>query len=203
MTTTITHANGGTMTDLQVFEHEMQVGTSFHNADYVLMWHYTFGMLHALAGPVNSLCDLGAGVGVWPTVAKNAGVSRVTAYDLNPFHREYFRQHGNPAVRYILDDFLMGIEGAYDVVSSIEVFEHIPDERLLPFVAMLAGHCRWFLFSSCPMPDPDFDTRWGHINIKPTAEWKAIFESNGFQLHATMGLPTTWTMLFKSTRYEK
>jgi len=97
----------------------------------------------------------------------------------------------------------------YNFITSIEVFEHIEDIKLLPFIATLANHCEYFLFSSTPHKDmPEFDEQWGHVNIKPTDEWIRLFELNGFELlkEETKYLqenciPTTWTLIFKSLKH--
>lgn len=97
-------------------------------------------------------------------------------------------------------------DSKYDFISSIEVFEHIEDAKLLPFIKELPFHCEYFLFSSTPNKDtPEFDEQWGHVNIKPTDEWVKLFEANGFELlkEETKYLqdnciPTTWTLMFKS-----
>jgi 2-polyprenyl-3-methyl-5-hydroxy-6-metoxy-1,4-benzoquinol methylase len=197
-----TNSNGGTMTDDQVLQWELQAGIGFHNHEFTTMWHTTFGVLRQYTGEIRSLCDLGTGTGVWPTVAKNSGVKHVTAYDRNKHHADYHAQHGNPKVRYIVDDFTTALPSmkkwrVYDVMSSIEVFEHIPDEELMPLIERLSQHCNWFLFSSTPHRAPT-DEAWGHINIKPTEEWQRIFEANGFKFIVDLRTPTPWTMLFKS-----
>ncbi len=204
---TLTNSNGGTMPDDQVLQWELQHGIGFHNHEFVTMWHTTFGVLRQYTGEISSLCDLGAGTGVWPTVAKNSGVRHVDAYDRNQHHADYHAKHGNSKVKYIVEDFTTAFEGlknwrVYDVMSSIEVFEHIPDEALAPLIARLSRHCRWFLFSSTPHRAP-MDTEWGHINIKPTEEWQRIFEANGFQFVIDLRTPTPWAMLFKSLHHEK
>lgn len=97
----------------------------------------------------------------------------------------------------------------YDFITSIEVFEHIEDIRLLPFIAKLHTYCEYFLFSSTPHKDtPEFDEQWGHINIKPTNEWIRIFTEAGFKLMEDETkylqencIPTTWTLMFKSLKH--
>jgi len=195
------NANGGTMPDDEVLQWELKNGIGFHNYEFTLMWHNTFGFLSAAIGDFSSLCDLGAGTGVWPTVCKNMGVNRVVAYDQNPFHRDYHLQHGNNEVEYILEDFTRGIVGRFDIISSIEVFEHIPEKKLSRFVGSLARHCKWFLFSSTPHRAPT-DEAWGHINIKSREDWQRYFEANGFQFAFDFPTPTPWTQVYKSLAYD-
>jgi cyclopropane fatty-acyl-phospholipid synthase-like methyltransferase len=99
-------------------------------------------------------------------------------------------------------------DSLYDMITSIEVFEHIPDEKLMPFIKELPHHCEYFLFSSTPYPNtPEFDEQWGHCNLKQTDEWIRIFTEAGFELlkEETKYLqkneiPTKWTLMFKSIK---
>lgn len=195
----MSNANGGTMPDDRVLSWELENGIGWHNPQFVAMWHSTHARLTAHVGQFQSLCDLGAGTGIWASVAKTCGTPTVVAIDRNPHHREYHKQHGNPDVEYHLFDFVQhGVGDAhFDVISSIEVFEHIPDDVLAPFADTLAHHCTWFLFSSTPHHAPT-DELWGHVNIKSMEDWQRFFEARGFRFVCNMDHPTPWAMLFKS-----
>lgn len=192
------NANGGTMNDHDVLQWELQNGIGFHNPEFLKIWESAFLNLHSYIGDFESLCDLGAGTGVWPSLCADKGVGRVVAYDRNPYHKAYYAEHGNQKVKYILDDFTEGIKGKYDVVSSIEVFEHITDTAILPFLETVAKQCRWFLFSSTPHTAGS-DDDWGHVNIKSSEAWQILFEAYGFKFRKDLRAPTAWTMLFEST----
>lgn len=105
------------------------------------------------------------------------------------------------------DDMTNGIH-EYDIVSCIEVLEHIEDNKLHYITDNLASYCKYFIFSSTPHHDtPEFDEQWGHVNIKQVDEWIQIFESNGFKLLKEETeylqkncIPTTWTLMFKSLK---
>lgn len=107
------------------------------------------------------------------------------------------------------DDFTKMELTPFVFVTSIEVFEHIEDDNLLPFIAKLSTYCEYFIFSSTPHKDtPEFDEQWGHVNIKPTDEWIRIFTEAGFELLKEETeylqkncIPTTWVLMFKSLKH--
>lgn len=108
-----------------------------------------------------------------------------------------------------LEDFTDIEYSLFDFITSIEVFEHISDEKILPFIEYLPTFCKYFLFSSTPYPNtPEFDEQWGHINLKPTEKWVEIYENAGFKIMPLETnylqknvIPTEWTLMFKSLKY--
>lgn len=85
------------------------------------------------------------------------------------------------------------IEGRYDLVSCIEVLEHMaPDEadQAIDRMCAVSDHV---LFSSGP---GDF-TEPTHINVRPTAEWVTAFAERGFFRRTDVNLDflTTWAVL--------
>lgn len=191
-----TNANGGTMDDRTVLEWEIQNGIGFHNEKYLKLFDDAFFQLERRLEKIETFCDLGAGTGVFAAFAAWGGAA-VTAIDANPCHKEYFEQNGPKSVKYLTQDFTKKFSGHFDVIASIEVFEHIPDADLLPFVAKLAKHCKWFVFSSTPHRAPT-DEAWGHVNVKSTEDWQRLFEANQFKFVENLRTPTQWTLLFKS-----
>jgi hypothetical protein len=68
------------------------------------------------------------------------------------------------------------IEGHYDLVTCIEVLEHIPQEAALRAIAAISAATNRVLFSSSPV---DFDEPT-HCTIRPTAYWLARWAEAGF-----------------------
>lgn len=153
--------------------------------------------------------DLGGGNSPLTKILQDNGIE-ADLFEKNPYSCNLQKIYG---VNFVVQvDFIeklnewCKVSFPYDSITAIEVFEHIEDEKLLPFVSELANSCKYFIFSSTPNKDtPEFDEQWGHINIKSTNEWVRIFESNDFELlkEETKYLqknciPTTWTLMFKS-----
>lgn len=68
------------------------------------------------------------------------------------------------------------IEGAYDLVTSIEVLEHMPEGEALEAIASMARASDRILFSSSP-DDHDEPT---HCNVRPIRYWLDRFAAAGF-----------------------
>ncbi|MBY0337375.1 MAG: methyltransferase domain-containing protein [Acetobacteraceae bacterium] len=66
--------------------------------------------------------------------------------------------------------------GPYDLVTCIEVLEHMPEEESLRAIAAMASAAPRILFSSSPI---DFDEPT-HINVKPPRWWLERFAEAGF-----------------------
>lgn len=71
------------------------------------------------------------------------------------------------------------IEQDYDLITCIEVLEHLPEEDAIKAVKNFCLHSRSILFSStADYLHPD-DT---HINLHPQEYWIELFRRNGFDL---------------------
>ena len=181
---------GGNWSDIQCFDWEMRNGIHLDNPSFVNLYKETTELITSKI-EFSSFTDLGGGVGAYCQQMKKAG-KQVTYYDLNPHHFEYAHER-NVADSYHLGDFTtMVIKG--DLVSCIEVAEHITDEKLIPFFSRL--ECNYLHFSSTPFYTK-FDEDWGHINIKPKAHWIEFFSKFGYTLHKEIEKPTKWSLLLK------
>lgn len=147
-----------------------------------------------------SAVDIGCGSGALLEAFMRKGIPAY-GIDSNEVNKAYFDQR-NPdeAYRFILDYAQNAIiDQKVDIVTCIEVFEHIPDEFNEQILNLWKERCDYFLFSSTPYTDtPEFDKQWGHINVKPTDHWIKFFEKNGFILLQKLDYPSPWTLLFKS-----
>jgi len=152
--------------------------------------------------------DLGAGNSPLTKILQDSEVQAVLI-EQNKYSIELQKEIGVFSKNIFNDDFTSMELVPFDIVTSIEVFEHIPDKQLLSFIAYLPLFCQFFLFSSTPHKDtPEFDEQWGHINLKSTDEWIRIFTEAGFELLKEETeylqkncIPTTWTLMFKSLKH--
>lgn len=165
-------------------------------AQYIINFH---------AGYVDTHLDLGAGNSPLTKILQDNGV-RAQLMEDNKYSIELQKELGVKETFWCDFTKIDFADSKYDFITSIEVFEHISDENLLPFINKLANHCEYFLFSSTPHKDtPEFDEQWGHVNIKSEFEWITLFERNGFtwlnketEYLQQNCIPTTWTLMFKS-----
>jgi predicted TPR repeat methyltransferase len=198
-------------TDKQFFDWEIEHGLytggsnkGFYEvhkklAEFILQFH---------AGYINSHLDLGAGNSPITKILQDNGI-KAEMVEQNKYSIELQIKNGVKIDNIFNEDFTQMEFYPFNFITSIEVFEHVEDEKLLPFIQKLSNHCEYFLFSSTPNKDtPEFDEQWGHVNIKSTDEWVRIFTESGFELmkeeteHLQKNcIPTTWTLMFKSLKH--
>jgi SAM-dependent methyltransferase len=108
-------------------------------------------------------------------------ISRFANSDVRPDLRQYC------AVGSIADP----IEGRYDLITCIEVLEHMPEADAIQAIAAMACVTDRILFSSSPS---DFNEPT-HINVRPAIYWLRLFAAQGFApdmgYDATFILPHT------------
>lgn len=69
------------------------------------------------------------------------------------------------------------IEGSYDLVTCIEILEHLPESDAIPAIDALTAASDQILFSSSP---DDFDEPT-HVNVKPAIYWSRLFAQRSFR----------------------
>lgn len=74
-----------------------------------------------------------------------------------------------------IDDSVM-YDGQYDLITCIEVLEHVTAEMADRAIKLMCQHTTQIIFSSSPS---DFDEPT-HINVQPPAYWDNIFAKYGF-----------------------
>ena len=189
------NAFNGTMNDEQCFNHELSLGVDLDNDSYVNLFQQTAKEIVSITG-AKTFLDCGGGMGAYTKAMLEQGLD-CTYVDLSKLHGEYvtrkITRNDNTTLQVFIKDFTTTKWKTFDLVASIEVMEHIEDDKLISFLTNLK--CKYFHFSSTP-DKTDFDEAWGHINIKSEEEWIALFEQCGFKLDRNMSLPTSWSLLF-------
>ncbi len=86
-------------------------------------------------------------------------------------------------------------ERHYDLITCIEVVEHMPQDEAVRAIANLCNHSDDILFSSSPN---DF-TEATHINVQPAEYWAEAFARQGFLRDLTFDASfiTPWAMRFQ------
>jgi 2-polyprenyl-3-methyl-5-hydroxy-6-metoxy-1,4-benzoquinol methylase len=183
-------------THKEFFEFEISQGTTPENPAYYNL-HSATSDLVAEFHP-SKVLEIGPGMGVIIECLNKKGIE-AEGIDSNPFHQEYFNKR-NPHLisKYHLLDKDLKID-MYDFIVCIEVFEHLTDSVIKKYLSRF--HAETVLFSSTPHAStPEFDEKWGHINIKTEAQWLRIFQEYGYDIHSKPHLPTEWTLILKKKK---
>ena len=124
-----------------------------------------------------SVLDFGCGSGAWLQVWKEHGAPEVLGVDgeyvglqdlvIDPSE---FRAHD---LRSSID-----LGRRFDLVESVEVAEHLPEERARGFVADLCRHGDAIFFSAAP-PGQGGEN---HINERPYSYWRSFFQEFGYDV---------------------
>lgn len=124
---------------------------------------------------VGSIVDVGAGNGRWLDTWMAQGVSDALAVD-----GDYVDQSrlAIPPQNFVAHDLAQPLDLArrFDLVQSLEVAEHIAQDRADGFVDSLCSHGDIVLFSAAvPNQGGEF-----HVNEQPPEYWRRKFASRGY-----------------------
>jgi glycosyltransferase involved in cell wall biosynthesis/SAM-dependent methyltransferase len=117
--------------------------------------------------------DAGCAIGLLVEALRERGVDArgvdISAWAIEqvPDHLRQFCRIGS-----ITDE----IDGDYDLITCVEVLEHLPPSLAEAAVANLCQHAQAVLFSSTP---DEFDEP-SHLNVEPSEYWSDIFLRQGF-----------------------
>jgi SAM-dependent methyltransferase len=127
---------------------------------------------------ITSVLDVGCGRGAWLREWQNAGAKIVQGVDGPYVRRE--------SLLIPVQDFSaldlskkFDVKRRYDLVSSLEVAEHLPRPCSETFVASLVAHADLVLFSAAT-PGQGGEN---HINERPLAFWQNLFEAKGYHAY--------------------
>lgn len=125
--------------------------------------------------PVNSVLDLGCGVGTWLSVWREAG-ARVHGFDGDWVPAEHLQIPADALVRCNLAEGITFAQRV-DLAMSLECAEHLPEAAAAGFVDTLCNAADFVLFAAA-IPG---QTGEGHINEQWPAWWARLFAARGFQ----------------------
>ena len=126
---------------------------------------------------VESLLDVGSGHGAWAAVWMKSGVEHVVAVDGEYVNRD---QLAIPPDRFIGHDLATPLDlgRKFDLVQSLEVAEHLPDDKAAGFVDNLVRHGDVILFSAA-VPHQGGEH---HVNEQPPEYWRELFAERGYDV---------------------
>lgn len=132
-------------------------------------------LIRTLLG-VESVLDVGCGQGVWLRVWQDCGTADAVGVDGTYVDKSRL---AIPADQFVERDLSQpfSLDRRFDLVQSLEVGEHIADERADTFVSNLVAHGDVILFSAAiPGQGGEF-----HVNEQPYTYWRDKFVAHGFR----------------------
>jgi SAM-dependent methyltransferase len=127
---------------------------------------------------INSVLDVGCGRGAWLREWQKAGVAIAQGVD-GPYVRP--QSLLIPVQDFTATDLSKKFDlgRRFDLVSSLEVAEHLPPACSETFILSLVTHADMVLFSAAT-PGQGGEN---HINERPLSFWQALFQANGYDAY--------------------
>lgn len=156
------------MSDARRAEIAKYVRVYDRHAHYAMARDRLDPVLAALSGLSGSLLDVSCGRGELMRAARDAGFHPVAGTEVVP-------QLVGEGVRYAELHALPFIDGAYNVVTCIDVLEHLLEEDIRPALRELERVTRRNLLLAVA----DYSTQWDGVELHPSARpydaWDALF----------------------------
>jgi len=121
----------------------------------------------------HSVFDVGCATGMLVEALRNQGVD-ARGIDVSQWAIEHVPDSLRPYCTR--GSITSDIKGTYDLITCIEVAEHLPTFSVGEAIANLCRHSDAVLFSSTP---DDFDEPT-HLNVESSGYWSELFVRNGF-----------------------
>ncbi|MDQ3724836.1 MAG: methyltransferase domain-containing protein [Actinomycetota bacterium] len=143
-----------------------------------------------------SFLDAGCAMGFLVEAMRERGVD---AYGIDVSEYAISQVHESVADRCKVASLAEPLERRYDLISCIEVLEHIPPEEAGRAVANLCAATDRLLLSTTPS---DYSEAT-HLNVQPPEAWAALLANEGFfrDLERDFSYITPWAALY--TRVEE
>jgi SAM-dependent methyltransferase len=124
--------------------------------------------------PVDSVVDFGCGQGAWLSIWRKAGAN-VTGVDGPYVNRQHLMIDGN---EFCAADLSRPIDlgRRFDLVQSLEVAEHLPQQRAADFIGTLTAHGPAVMFSAA-VPGQGGEC---HLNEQPLEYWREMFRRRDY-----------------------
>ena len=124
---------------------------------------------------IKSILDVGCGRGAWLREWRDAGVKVVHGADGPYVRRESLLI---PTEDFTAIDLSQKFDlgRRYDLVSSLEVAEHLPRSASKAFISSLVAHSDLILFSAATRGQGGEN----HINERPLWYWQSVFAEHGY-----------------------
>ncbi len=158
-------------------------------------WQRFFGQVaDAIVGQLapQTVLDAGCAKGFLVAALRERGVD-AHGFDLSEVAIADARDAARPYVR--VGSLTEPIDGHYDLVTCIEVIEHLDPTDAPGAVANLCGASDRVLLSSTPgdLHEPT------HVNIQPPERWSQLFASNGLfrDFRHDAGYLSPWAVLYR------
>jgi glycosyltransferase involved in cell wall biosynthesis len=120
-----------------------------------------------------TVLDVGCALGMLVEALRDRGID-ARGVDISTWAIEQVPDHLRQFCR--VGSVTEEIDGDYDLITCVEVLEHLPPSLAEVAVANLCRHAQMVLFSSTP---DDFDEP-SHLNVEPSEYWADIFLRQGF-----------------------
>lgn len=121
---------------------------------------------------INSVVDIGCGIGSWLKVFWDSGVKKIKGYDLSNLQKlDYLVPIENLTLNFDFVSMDFPNDLKCDILLCLEVVEHLPQKNSIDFIKKLTKISPIILFSAA-IPGQSGD---GHINEQLPSFWKEIF----------------------------
>jgi SAM-dependent methyltransferase len=136
--------------------------------------------------------DAGCAIGLLVETLRRRGVD-AEGLDVSDYAIQQAHESVRPHCR--VGSVVQELEGRYDLITCIEVLEHVPPAEAEAAVANFCRHTDDILFSSSP-------TDYGeatHVNVHPPEHWAGMFARHGFirDLEFDASFITAWAVRFR------
>lgn len=122
-----------------------------------------------------SVVDVGCGVGTWLRVFADNGITDILGIDGEYVNKSQLKIDGPKFMAHDLTQPI-NIDKKFDIAMSLEVAEHLPENRAENFVATLTSLAPVVIFSAA-IP---FQGGTHHINEQWQSYWASFFEKKGY-----------------------
>lgn len=127
---------------------------------------------------IKSMVDFGCAIGRWCKVGKDLGIEEVLGLDGEYINRDALVIDKNEFIGVDLGGRIE-LSKRYDLAISLEVAEHLSEEKSDIFIDNLTHASDCILFSAAvPGQGGDF-----HVNEQLTSYWQKKFENRGYYLY--------------------